>query len=58
MKWGRKKGGRDREGGGEKKQEQYSAIHIRLHCIYTDSLHLSTVRLLLAVPNIIQHYDF
>ena len=55
---GEEKKGGGTERGGEKKQEQYSAIHIRLHCIYTDSLHLSTVRLLLAVPNIIQHYDF
>ena len=56
MKWGRKKGGgRERERERNKSSKVQSILD---YTVYTHSLYLSTARLLLAVPNIIQHYDF
>jgi len=69
---GKKKRGEGQRVGGDKERERErererrrrrrnknSKVQSTLeYTVYTHFLHLSTVRLLLAVPNKIQHYDF
>ena len=53
--------GKKKRGGGERERERNKSSKVQSildYTVYTHSLYLSTARLLLAVPNIIQHYDF